>query len=127
MSRIKVKTIFELDRPSFLDSDLIRLKTGGVTIDATKVSAGADGRKVLRAGYPVGKDTATGKYVPCVYNESTQVWEPTPEYLTLLDVDVTDGDADVPVFDWGRVIAAALPVTVNDALKAALPGITFVE
>ena len=49
---------------NIFDSALVRWVTGGVTIDADTVSADADGNKILKAGMPLGKITASGKYGP---------------------------------------------------------------
>ncbi len=49
---------------NIFDSSMVRWVTGGVTIDATTVSADADGNKILKAGTPLGKITASGKYGP---------------------------------------------------------------
>ena len=49
---------------NIFDSSMIRWVTGGVTIDATTVSADADGNKILKAGTPLGKITTSGKYGP---------------------------------------------------------------
>ena len=49
---------------NIFDSALVRWITGGVTIDAATVSADADGNKILKAGMPLGKITASGKYGP---------------------------------------------------------------
>lgn len=49
---------------NIFDSSMIRWVTGGVTIDSATVSADADGNKILKAGTPLGKITASGKYGP---------------------------------------------------------------
>lgn len=49
---------------NIFDSSMVRWVTGGVTIDADTVVAGADGKKVLKIGQPLGKITATGLYGP---------------------------------------------------------------
>lgn len=229
MALLRKLTLFELERVTWLDSDLVRLKTGGVTIDSASVPAGADGRKVLKAGYPIALDANTGKYRPSIpafaslvtgtveaktailwrakqvgpegNNISVTIAVPsganqsltvsvdgtditvsvatddggnpastaadvvnavnadflaaslvvaslygegndgsgvvtgvsktnltggaTAEFLLFEDVDVTNGDAEAAAMDWGRVKASALPVQVDEAMRAALPGITF--
>ena len=67
------------------------LKTA--TIESTKVEAGADGRKVMKAGSLV--DTALGKVL---------LWN---------DVDVTDGDRVVSVMFAGYYIDSKLPSSVS--------------
>lgn len=61
--RTKNEVLFDVERWGWLDSDLVRLKTGGVILDASAWQAGADGRKIVPAGTPVGK-LANGKYGP---------------------------------------------------------------
>lgn len=68
------------------------LKTA--TIASTSVKAGADGRKVMKAGSLV-TDTALGKVL---------LWN---------DVDVTDGDRVVSVMFAGYYIDSKLPTSVS--------------
>lgn len=68
------------------------LKTA--TIASTSVEAGADGRKVMKAGSLV-TDTALGKVL---------LWN---------DVDVTDGDRVVSVMFAGYYIDSKLPTSVS--------------
>lgn len=49
---------------NIFDSAQIRWVRGGITIDATKVNADSTGNKRLKAGMPLGKITASGKYSP---------------------------------------------------------------
>lgn len=225
---MKKETLFEVLQQAFLDSDLIRLKTGGVTLDSTSWAADANGRKIVKAGTPVGKQ-GNGKYGPAAKasvvigdaaaktaiqytakktgakgnNISIEYVDPgqasqalsvtvngtkitvslatdgagaitstaadvvaavngdtdaaalvaaalygdgndgsgvldavaetslsgglDAEFLTLVEAELTDGDATVSVFDWGRVVVAGLPVTIDDGHKETLTGITWVE
>lgn len=61
---LELKTEKIAGQVNIFDSALVRWITGGVTIDANTVSADADGRKILKAGTPLGKITASGKYGP---------------------------------------------------------------
>lgn len=70
------------------------LKT--VTITSASVSAGADGKKVMKAGSLV-TDTALGKVL---------LWN---------DIDVTDGDRVVSVMFAGYYIDSKLPTSVASA------------
>lgn len=64
MLEVKKQVLFDTVRPGWLDSDLIRLKTGGVVVDQNYVES-VNGRKLLKAGYPVGEaPDGSGKYVP---------------------------------------------------------------
>lgn len=49
---------------NIFDSGQVRWITGGVTIDYTTVTANAEGKRILPAGMPIGKITASGKYGP---------------------------------------------------------------
>lgn len=49
---------------NIFDSGQVRWITGGVTIDHTTVTANAEGKRILSAGMPIGKITASGKYGP---------------------------------------------------------------
>ena len=119
-AKLITRTLFDVKRPEWLDSDMVRLKTAGVTLDAGAWRPDQTGLKIVPSGTPVGKNTQTGLYVPA---DGTQV---PAEYLTFVDVDLTDGNAEVACMDWGRVIAARLPVALNDAIVRQLSGITFV-
>ncbi len=64
MLQIVDRMLFDVDRPGWLDSDLIRLKTCGVVIKQESVPE-VDGLRILKAGTPVGSDPDdTGKFVP---------------------------------------------------------------
>lgn len=51
---------------SFLASERMTVKRGGITLDAALVPADANGNKILEAGTFVSEVTATGKYGPYV-------------------------------------------------------------
>lgn len=81
-------------------------------VAADGVSAGADGRKVVKAGTPYPANDAT-----CL------------GYL-LVDVDVTNGDAPGSYVFEGTIDTAKLTangVTVSAAAKNATPKVTFYE
>ena len=110
---------------NIFDSALVRWITGGVTIDADTVSADADGRKILPAGTPLGKITATGLYGP--YDATATDGRETALVMIAEPVDCTEGDMVVTAFDQARVIIERLPVEVTPELKEQLSGITFVS
>lgn len=86
-----------------------------VTIKSENVTAGSDGRKVMKAGTPI---TAAG----------VEANDGDAKGLLLQDVDVTDGDVDgarlVVGTVWGNKIIAN-GITLSAAAKAALPRITI--
>lgn len=49
---------------SIWDSEQRRFIRGGVTLDAARISADEDGKKIVRAGEILGKAASTGKYEP---------------------------------------------------------------
>jgi hypothetical protein len=86
-----------------------------VTIKSANVTAGADGKKIMKAGTPI---TAAGV-------ESN---DGDAKGLLLQDVDVTDGDVDGARLVVGTVWSAKIVangITLSSAAKAALPRITF--
>ena len=86
-----------------------------VTIKSADVTAGSDGRKVLKAGTPI---TAAGE----VSNDGDA------EGLLLSDVDVTNGDATGVRMVVGTVYGdkiLANGIELDPAAIAALPRITF--
>ena len=86
-----------------------------VTIASSSVSAGSDGRKVMKAGTPI---TAAG----VVANTSSA------KGLLLYDLDVTDGDKAGVRLVVGTVYGAKIlanGIELSADAKAALPRITI--
>lgn len=113
---------------NIFDSAEVRWITGGVTLDHTTVPE-VDGKKVLKAGQPLGRITATGKYGP--YDPDATDGRQTAVVLLGEDVDFrlnngSYGDQVATAFDWARVIEARLPVAVDATVKEQLKNITFV-
>lgn len=102
-----------------------------VIVGNTGVTAGTDGRKVLKAGTPL-----TGTASPYV-NRQTVLTKGTPSssvtcYGVLLhDVDVTDGNKNTQMLVDGYVDYLKLDTTVQTilttAVQAYLPRILFVN
>ena len=105
------------------DSEQRRFLTGGVTIDSATVAA-VNNKKILRAGYPLGKITASGKYGPYV-SDATDGRQ-TAVALLAEEVDVTLGDEVAAAVDAARVIEGRLPITITATIKGQLPHIIFV-
>ncbi len=64
MLQINERTLFNVVRPGWLDTDLIRFKTAGVVIKQESVPL-VEGRRILPGGSPVGVDPEdTGKFIP---------------------------------------------------------------
>lgn len=92
----------------------------------TGVEAGADGKKIVKAGTPLvgsaeARDTAF----------TVAGAEATPCGILLHDVDVTSGTANAQFVIFGFVDATKLDESVatmlNAAMKAKLPKITFIK
>lgn len=96
-------------------------------IKATGVSAGTDGRKVVKAGTPLYGDIEkrdTGFTIAGANGAS-------PVCVLMHDVDVTAGDENGTIVIAGCVdllkLEANVKTALTSAVKAALPRIIFVE
>lgn len=96
----------------------------------SKDSAGTitdNGRKVLPAGTLVTGVTES------IFNNRRQLVTQTEgsvgtvDGVTLYDVDITNDDAEVAIVYVGTVWANQVQVEVTDAIRKALPRITFVQ
>lgn len=100
--------------------------TVGCLVGNTGVVAGADGKKILKAGTPVGGATSVLLNRQTVLTESTTA----PQGVLLHDVDVTDGDANATLVIEGVIDVLKLDTTVAGKLKSAaekLPKITLMN
>lgn len=93
----------------------------------TGVTAGADGKKIIRAGTPLsGSLEARDTAFTVSTSDSTTVCG-----ILLHDVDVTGGTANAQVVIFGFVDTTKLEDSVNTALttamRAKLPKITFIK
>lgn len=113
-------------KASFLASERMTVKRGGITLDSTLVAADADGNKILEAGTFVAEVTATGKYG--VYDAAALDGRQTPSdddsgYL-LEAVNLKDGDVICGLLVEGSVLEArvtpALDATIRDAVKGRI-------
>jgi hypothetical protein len=113
---------------SFLASEKVMAKRGGITLDASLVTADADGNKILKAGTFVTPVTATGKYG--VYASGATDGRQTPSadvsgYLPE-GVNLKDGDVICGVYIECSVLAARVTPAVDATIRAAVKGrITF--
>jgi len=114
---------------NIFDSQDIRWIRGAITIDASTVGvSGVDengvSRKVLKAGYPLGKITATGKYGP--YDANATDGRQKAVCMIATEIDCTYGDQVTTAFDHARVIEARLPIPITQQIKNDLKNIDFV-
>ena len=112
--------------PNILDSEQVRLKSGGITIDASLVTADANGNKILPVGTILAQVTATGLYEE--YDSTKIDGRQAPKYLLFPDqADVTLGNASFGAMDMGRVIIGRLPKAPDATVITALKNISFVD
>jgi hypothetical protein len=96
-------------------------------IKATGVTAGSDGRKVIKAGTPLYGDIEkrdTGFTISGAQGAS-------PVVVLMHDVDVTAGDENGTIVLAGVVdllkLESSVKTALTSAIKAAMPRIIFVE
>lgn len=117
------KTSYTQD-PEWLMSDHKVHRPGGVTIAADAVTA-VDGKKIVKAGTPIGKNASTGKWEP--YNGNDETPNVTPTDLLFNTVDCTAGDQAAGSIIHGFVNEDRLPVTITEACKQNMPQIAFLK
>lgn len=98
-----------------------------VEVNSTGVVAGEDGRKVIKAGTPVGATTSVldeRKTVLSVANTSAN--GANAQGVLRYDVDVTDGTVSTTLIVQGAVDSSKCPTIVAEA-KKALTHIIFIN
>lgn len=103
--------------------EVIREVTNGIAIDSAAITADENGDKIIKKGMPMAKLTASGKYVP--YNSAGADGSQNPTVILKRTVNVKDGDHVVGGYEVAKVIAARIPVTVDDTLRGKMPNIVF--
>lgn len=101
---------------SFLASEQMRVKRGGITLDASLVAADANGDKIIKAGTFVSKVTATSKYGP--YSATTN----EVQTLTEGGSGLTSFTLTLGGFTTASIAAAATAAAVQSAIEA-LPNV----
>lgn len=99
----------------------------GVQVANTGVTADADGRKIIKAGTPVGGTTSvldTRNAVLTVTNSAST--GANAQGVLRHDVDVTDGNANATLIVRGEVDSSKCPTIATEA-KEALVHIIFVN
>lgn len=113
------------DEPEILASrEVVREVTNGITIDSSKVTADANGDKIIKKGMPMSK-LANGKYVP--YDPEGDDGSENPSVILKRTVNVKDGDHVVGGYEVAKVYAARIPVTVDATLREKMPHIVFAD
>jgi hypothetical protein len=123
--RLQPKPLFEVqdDYEILASLEVVREVTNGITIDASAITADSNGDKIIKKGMPMAKLTASGKYVP--YNPAGNDGSQNPTVILKRTVNVKDGDHVVGAYEVAKVIAARIPVTVDDTLRQKMPHIVF--
>jgi len=102
--------------------EVVREVTNGITIDSSAITADSNGDKIVKKGMPMAK-LANGKYVP--YDPNSTDGSENPSVILKRTVNVRDGDHVVGAYEVAKVIAARIPVTVDDTLRQKMPHIVF--
>ncbi|REK67996.1 MAG: head decoration protein [Cohnella sp.] len=123
--RLQPKSLFEVqdDYEILASLEVVREVTNGITIDSSAITADSNGDKIIKKGMPMAKLTASGKYVP--YNPAGNDGSENPSFILKRTVNVKDGDHVVGAYEVAKVIAARIPVTVDDTLRQKMPHIVF--
>ena len=118
------KESYEQFGKSILVADSLAFSIGAVISDAT-ISAGGDGRKIIKAGTPVAGDILKRNTAFTKGSEADAV------AILLHDVDVTAGNANGTILISGYVdydkLDTDVQALVTTALVAKLPKITFIS
>ena len=99
----------------------------GVVVANTGVNADSNGRKIIKAGTPVGGTTSvlkTRNTVLTVANTSSN--GANAQGVLRYDVDVTDGNANATLIVRGEIDSSKCPTIVTEA-ENALTHIIFVN
>lgn len=124
-NKIVKETYGAPDKHILIANDSYMVTLPGI-IKATGVTAGTDGRKVVKAGTPVYGDIEKRDTGFTVSGASGA----TPVAVVMHDVDVTAGDENGTIVIAGCVDLLKLDTSVRTAIssvKANLPRIIFVE
>lgn len=118
------KESYEQFGKSILVADSLAFSIGAVISDST-ISAGEDGRKIIKAGTPVAGDILKRNTAFTKGSDSDAV------AILLHDVDVTDGNANGTILISGYVdydkLDTDVQALITNALVAKLPKITFIS
>lgn len=132
------KTYTSDEHDSILLADQLAFRVG-VQVTNTGVSADSDGRKIIKAGTPLGNasynvlDKRDAVLVVCATTAGTpDTISPVPQGIAYRDIDVTDGATDGVMIVQGVVDLLKIDETtagtyLTDIAKEKLPKITFVK
>lgn len=112
---------------SFLASERIGVKRGGITLAAAAVTADGNGDKILKAGTfvtPLTGGASVGKYAPYASGGANGAGAPSADvsgYL-LEAVNLRDGDVICGVLITGSVLSARVTPAVDATIRTAVAG-----
>lgn len=118
---VKTKTYNEVELDVLLNPD--NAFQIGVQVGNTGVSANTEGRKIIKAGTPVGGSTNVLKTRNAVLQVVSGA---TAQGVLRHDVDVTDGNANATLIVRGEVDSSKCP-TISAETETALAHIIFVN
>lgn len=106
-----------------------------VIVGNTGVAAGSDGKKIIKAGTPIGSTTNVFENRQTVLNVTNSANNQTPAAsdgknsfgVIFEDVDVTSGNVNTTMIVQGFVDLEKIGVTVADDAKTALKHIIFMK
>jgi len=118
------KETFGADKNILIAPELAH--TVGCIVGNTGVSADSDGKKIIKAGTPVGGtvDCLTDRQTVLTVTNGADTGANSQGVL-LHDVDVTEGNGNATLVVAGIVDVTKLEVEVADAAKTALTKIMF--
>ncbi|TPR19984.1 hypothetical protein DY138_00680 [Apilactobacillus timberlakei] len=107
--------------------DLTNLLAKTATVDYPNVAANSEGKKIIKAGTPVGGS----KPFPFVMEQTLVPTSDTPSGVLMADVDVTNGPETGTVIVKGAIILSNMDSDVRTMYQEntikALPSITVTE
>jgi len=103
----------------FLASQNYTVKRSGITLDASAVTADADGNKIVRGGTVLYLNSSTGKYAPTPAEGATGDVAAPKGLLFAGDINLADGDTVAGLLIQGSVVEARC-TGVTAEVKAAL-------
>lgn len=100
--------------------------TIGCIVGNSGVSANEEGKKIIKAGTPVGATANVLQERQTVLTVANSAENgANAQGVILHDVDVTEGNANATLVVAGVVDSKKLEITINDAAKTALDKIIF--
>lgn len=100
---------------SFLASEHLMAKRGGITVDASSVGPDADGNKILLAGTVMGYVVSTGKFVAYDNTNTADEGDSAAGFL-FESINLKDGDVITGMLVHGAVLGSRCSGLDADAM-----------